>query len=281
MNNAPHHALLFPRAIVAGLALLASACGNAADVADPAPAALPPPAVPVIEVSDERLAEVRAAIVERMPELATAPLRPTPIEGLYEVRVGVDFAYVTGDGRFVIEGDLIDVAAGVAVTQAHRKAARAQILAELDLEAIEFMPPATVPLRHVVTVFTDIDCGYCRRLHREVDSYLQRGIGIRYLFYPRSGPDTEAWRKAEGVWCQRDRHQALTAAKRGGKVAAGDCTTPVAAHYRLGQLLGIRGTPMLVLPDGDVVQGYLPAEVLEQRLVAAAPLAEPLPSLAD
>lgn len=221
------------------------------------------------------MAEVRAAIVEQMPELAAAPLRPTPIEGLYEVRIGVDFAYITGDGRFVIEGDLIDVAAGIAVTQEHRKAARAQILSGGAIDSIDFMPPASVPLRHVLTVFTDIDCGYCRRLHREIDTYLERGIGVRYLFYPRSGQGTEAWRKAEGVWCQPDRHTALTEAKKGGRVADGNCETPVLAQYRLGQLLGIRGTPMLVLPDGDVVQGYLPADALEQRLTAP-PLAEPV-----
>jgi thiol:disulfide interchange protein DsbC len=265
------------RQLLVFVAVATYGCGTAAEdeARSAPPLAMAAPSVEVLDVSDETLAEVRANIARRMPELSDAPLRATPLAGIYEVSHGLSFAYVTEDGRYVIEGDMVDLDTGIAITQEHRKIARAQLLEAMSERAITFAPINGADSAHTVTVFTDIDCGYCRKLHHEMEDYNKHGIAIRYLFYPRSGPNTESYRKAEAVWCQDDRHAAMTAAKLGSNVRGGGCDTPVAEHLRAGQMLGLRGTPMMILPDGDVVQGYVPAEALAARL-ENVPMADPL-----
>ena len=121
-------------------------------------------------------------------------------------------------------------------------------------------------LKHTVTVFTDIDCGYCRKLHNEIKKYNKLGIRIRYMFYPRAGIGSDSFKKAEAVWCSKDRAKALTQAKNGIKVTSKKCDNLVAQHYAMGNLIGIRGTPALVLEDGSVVPGYIPAARLSAGL---------------
>lgn len=197
-------------------------------------------------------------------------IQPAAAPGLYEIQAGAQYAYVTADGRYLLEGDLVDLISGVSLTENKRKSERVAKLAALGEEnLIVFAPEQASDAQHIVTVFTDVDCGYCRKLHREIDQYTQRGITIRYAFYPRSGPNTESFRKAEAVWCSADRKQAMTLAKQGAPVD-GDakCPNPVMAEWQLGADLGLRGTPMLILPDGEVVNGYVPADKLAQRLDA-------------
>jgi thiol:disulfide interchange protein DsbC len=120
-------------------------------------------------------------------------------------------------------------------------------------------------------VFTDIDCGYCRKLHAEMAQYNAQGIGIRYLFYPRSGPNTDSFAQAQQVWCSADRKEALTQAKRGVHInAPASCSNPVQAHYDAGDALGINATPMLVLQDGEIVRGYVPPASLAARIAQKA-----------
>jgi len=116
-------------------------------------------------------------------------------------------------------------------------------------------------------VFTDLDCGYCRKLHSEMAKYNELGIRVRYLFFPREGPDTESWDKAVSVWCSANRNDALTRAKKGETIKAAKCKpNPVQRDYELGQDVGLRGTPAIVLPDGDLLPGYVPPAMLAQRL---------------
>ena len=121
--------------------------------------------------------------------------------------------------------------------------------------------------KYTVTVFTDIDCTYCRRLHSEIDKYNALGIRVRYMFFPRSGPDTESWAKADAVWCSANRSDAFTRAKRGEEIKSTPCgKTPVEEDYEMGQDFGVRGTPAIVLANGDLVPGYLPPALLAKRL---------------
>lgn len=223
-----------------------------------------PPATAAVDIE-----AVRDNVIRVIPSVQRENIRPAA-PGLYEIQVGSQFAYVTADGKYLIEGDLIDLASGVSVTESKRKDERVAKLAALGEEnMIVFGPEQASDAQHTVTVFTDVDCGYCRKLHREIDTYTQRGITIRYAFYPRSGPNTESFRKAQAVWCAADRKQALTLAKQGGAVEGdSSCPNPVMTEYQLGSELGLRGTPMMVLPDGEVVNGYVPAEKLAQRLDA-------------
>jgi len=116
--------------------------------------------------------------------------------------------------------------------------------------------------KHTVTVFTDIDCPYCRKLHQEMDGYLKEGIKVRYLFFPRAGIGSKSYDKAVSVWCSADRNQAMTDAKAGKDLGNKTCDNPVATHYKLGEELGVQGTPAIVTDDGRMIPGYLPPERL-------------------
>lgn len=217
---------------------------------------------------DAQIDVVRARLEPILPGLPADAVRPSDVPGLYEVQDGANFGYVTADGKYMIEGDLLNLATGESVTENRRKADR---VAKLDAigedNMIIFAPQGRT--KHVVTVFTDVDCGYCRRLHSQMAQYNALGIEIRYLSYPRTGPDSESFRKAEAVWCSADRKNALTQAKLGAPVSGGEkCDNIVRREWDLGNAFGLRGTPLLVLEDGSIVNGYLPPDTLEQRLDA-------------
>lgn len=215
--------------------------------------------------------KVVEAVQQRLPGVEAERIRPTPLPGIYEVSKGAMVVYVSADGRYLLQGDLIDMDSGEQLTERRRQALRHELVASLGPDmTIDFLPPPEYAHRYTITVFTDIDCGYCRRMHNQMAGYHREGIGIRYLFFPRSGPGTPSFAKAEKVWCSEDRRAALTRAKQGQKVDAPRCDTPVLRHYQLAQELGARGTPFVILPDGDVLNGYLPPDALAVRLAAKA-----------
>lgn len=194
-------------------------------------------------------------------------VRPSPIAGLYEVQHEHDFGYVSADGKYLLQGDLVNIATGEQITENRRRADRLAALAAVgDDSVIEFAPPPPMITRYVINVFTDVDCAYCRKLHSQIAEYNAEGIAMRYLFWPRSGPNTESWTRAESVWCAADRPAAMTKAKLGKDIPAKKCDNPVAKDYALGVSLGVRGTPMMVLPDGEIIPGYIPPKALAQHL---------------
>lgn len=210
---------------------------------------------------------IQKALVDYVPELKDANISRTKAPGLYEVQLGQYFFHVTSDGKYLLQGDLIDLDTGEELTENNRRAQRLSLLSKLGPDdTIEFAPEKGT--KHVVTVFTDIDCGYCRKLHSEMEEYNKEGIAIRYVFYPRAGLDSDSYRKAAAVWCSDDRKKALTDAKSGASLSNVrlDCKNPVARDWQMGQELGLRGTPMMILPDGEVVNGYVPAQQLAMRL---------------
>jgi thiol:disulfide interchange protein DsbC len=152
------------------------------------------------------------------------------------------------------------------LTEKTRSMSRVDLLSSVDpKDMIVFSPKGEV--KHTITIFTDIDCGYCRQFHREIDQVNALGIEVHYLFYPRTGPDTESWAKAEKVWCASDHNAALTRAKLGGTVPEASCDeTPVGAHYELGQEVGVRGTPAVYSASGEHIGGYLPPATLAKLL---------------
>ena len=208
--------------------------------------------------------DVRAEIARRL-EVKIEDIKPSPISGLYEIRSGAEVGYVSEDGRFYVDGDVFDMTSKANLTEQRRQEGRIGLLAGVaDADAIIFSPAGAV--RHTLTIFTDVDCTYCRRLHQEMSELNRLGIRVRYLMYPRNGPDSESWRKAEAVWCSADRRDALTRAKRGETIKAGQCETPIAAQYALGQQLGIQGTPGIITDRGEYLAGYLPAASLVEYL---------------
>lgn len=209
-------------------------------------------------------ADIRSVIAKKFPGVSAEDVRPSLIRGVYEVTMGGDMAYVSADGRYAIAGDLYDIDTRQNLTEAGRTSLRVKTLAKLDERDMIIFKPAVV--KHTITVFTDVDCGYCRKLHSEIDALNKLGIQVRYLAYPRAGPETKDWQKMEAVWCSKDRRAAITDAKRGKDVNTQPCgATPVAAQYALGERLGVRGTPAIFTTGGDYIGGYLqPAQMFEQ-----------------
>lgn len=208
---------------------------------------------PVIADVDQGEAAVRASLGDAQPDR----IRPSAIDGLYEVVVGPHVFYVSADGRHMLQGDLVELANGRNLTQPEREVALRKTIDSVGEEnMLVFSPKET---RHTVTVFTDIDCGYCRKLHHELEDYHAEGIRIRYLLFPRSGVGSPSYDKAVSVWCAEDRNDSLTRAKDGKDPAPKKCANPVQRHMALGQNIGVRGTPSIVFEDGRVLPGYVPA----------------------
>jgi thiol:disulfide interchange protein DsbC len=192
-------------------------------------------------------------------------VKPTPLPGLYEVLVEGQLFYLSEDGRFVIQGDVVDLSTKQNITEQRRSDMRVKAVAAVGKENMVVFSPDK-PAKHAITVFTDIDCGYCRKLHREIASYNDQGIEVRYLMFPRAGIPSESYDKAVSVWCSDDRNDALTRAKQGENIAKKSCPNPVKEQYELGQALGVRGTPSIILENGQMLPGYVPASRLTHIL---------------
>ena len=204
-----------------------------------------------------------------MPGLQLEAVRPSAIPGLFEVQRGALFGYVTADGRFLISGDMVNLETGEEITESSRKQMRLDTIAELGDQYVAFDPPGKKP-DHIVTVFVDVDCGYCNKLHSELASYQALGIGFHYVFFPRAGLGSESERQLDAAWCSPDRKTALTRAIQGEKFTAKACETPTKKHYEIAAKLGVRGTPLMILPTGDTINGYVPAARLAERIVSAS-----------
>lgn len=225
---------------------------------------------------------VTAALKKIDPDVKPERVQPAPVAGFQQVIVGGQVLYVSNDGKYLMQGTLYDIDnrrdAGAAALAGMRK----DLVAQIPLKDRIVFAPANP--KHTVTVFTDVECGYCRKLHQEIDEYNRLGIAVEYLAFPRMGPASEDFTKMVSVWCASDRRQALSAAKADLPVPKRDCTSPVARHYDIGQRVGLTGTPMIVTADGTQMPGYMPPADLRaalDRLAAEAgtvPAAAPSPS---
>jgi thiol:disulfide interchange protein DsbC len=207
----------------------------------------------------------RAAIVQKIDGLKLEDVRISPINGVYEISRGSDISYLSSDGRYVILGDMIDLDSDANLSETRRRGIRARMIETVpEAEMLVFSPKDP---KYTVTVFTDIDCGYCRRLHSQMAEYNRLGIRVRYLFFPRTGPNTESWHKAEQVWCSSNRTDALTRAKNGEDIKSPKCPTDIIARdYELGHRLAVEGTPAIFMPSGEMLPGYLPPSQLAKYL---------------
>ena len=218
----------------------------------------------VMSSESDEISKVKEILAKMIPNEKPDAVTKSPLPGLYEVIYGPEVMYVSGDGRFLVQGDLVDLESKKNLTEEKRSAGRRKLIASIDPSTMITFSPKNV--KHVVTVFTDLDCPYCRKMHSEIADYNQRGIEIRYLAFPRSGLNTPSYFKAVSVWCSKDRKEALTIAKAGGKVDEHTCDNPVRSHMMMGSQVGVTGTPTLVLEDGSVMPGYVPAQQLSELL---------------
>jgi len=207
-----------------------------------------------------------AAIRKTLGRVTADVIAPTPVPGIYEVVSGPHVVYMSADGRYMFQGDLMDMQKRESLTEPRRRGITLAAIEAVDeTQMIVYEPEKP---RHTITVFTDIDCGYCRKLHNEMDDYMAAGIRVRYMMFPRAGKGSGAYNKAVAVFCADDPNQALTDAKNGKRIDMKTCDTPIDMHMQLVEQLGARGTPFIIFEDGQTQPGYVPAKqmakVLEQ-----------------
>jgi thiol:disulfide interchange protein DsbC len=219
---------------------------------------------------------IRKLLTSNQPNMVITSVVPSPVAGLYEVVLQDGQAiYVSADAQFLIPGDMYQ-ALPEGLTNLGEK--RRNVLRKARIEALDekdmivFEPAGG--RKATITVFTDVDCPYCRKLHGEISALNAHGIAVRYLAFPRTGlidrdtgTKTETYVRMVATWCAEDRKAMLTSAKRGADVPAADCDTPVEEQYELGREVGVTGTPALVLEDGTILPGYIPADTLAGHLL--------------
>jgi len=216
-------------------------------------------------------AAIRQSMTQSMPTMKIDSVKQSEIKGLYEVIVGANIFYVSKDGKYLLQGHLIDVPARKDLTQEKLNNTQEKLNNTRKL-ALEKMGQAKMIVfkpkiaKYTVSIFTDIDCHFCRELHSEMDQYLAQGITIQYLFFPRAGKGSESYTKAISVWCADDRNAALTAAKKDQKVPTKTCDNPIDEHMQLAEEFKITGTPMIVSENGNIYEGYKSAKKLVEAL---------------
>lgn len=220
-----------------------------------------------LAADDAELQHVRETVSGMFSGIEADDVFASEIDGWYTIRKGAIIAYISGDGRYLLQGDLIDLKESTNLSEKSRNGARAKMMSAVPEKELIVYTPETV--RHTVSVFTDIDCSFCRRLHSQLDDYMAEGIEIRYFLYPRNGPTSESWVKAQNVWCADNRNEALTLAKLDKTFPMHECdSSVVSSHYAIGQDVGLRGTPAIVLEDGTLFSGYLPAKQLTEAIAS-------------
>ncbi|MFN5745673.1 MAG: DsbC family protein [Methylococcaceae bacterium] len=207
---------------------------------------------------------VEEALKVALPTIKPDVITESAIKGVYEVVVGARLFYVSEDGRYLMQGSMVDLKSREDLTEKKLAGARLEALKKIGTDKMIVFKPKTT--QHVIYVFTDIDCGYCRKLHSEIEQYLKLGIEVRYLFFPRAGKDSESYFKAVTVWCAKDRNAALTKAKSGENLARKQCDNPIDEHMALAEAMGANGTPMIVTEKGVIMPGYVPADQLLKML---------------
>lgn len=221
-------------------------------------------AAPQIALAQDDFSSVEDRIRELAPGAESIAISETPIEGILMVQVGGEIVYATSDGQYLIQGRVVNMDTREDLTEVAKSEVRKDLLAGMDTsKQIVFTPENP---QYDLTVFTDIDCGYCRKLHAQVEEYNENGIAIHYMAFPRAGIGSKSYEKAVSVWCSADQQSALTLAKQGSDPAPEQCENPIAEQYQLGIALGVSGTPAILTRDGTLIPGYVPPEQLRERL---------------
>lgn len=206
--------------------------------------------------------KLKKVLKKNMPNIEISQISESPIPGLYEVIAGSQVVYMDQNARYMLDGDLVDLANRVNHTEKAKSTIRLTAINALGDDNMLIYTPKQVD--HTITVVTDIDCPYCRRLHNEMDEYMKNNVKVRYIFMPLKGQsdlDTTV-----SVWCAKDRNAALDLAKSGEKIEALSCDNPIQAHMTLAREIGVRGTPAIILETGEMLPGYVPVAKLIQEM---------------
>ena len=238
--------------------------GQKISVGSNSPAATKPIAEPSFAAGSPQ-ERVRNVLKGLNPAIRVDSIEPSPVRGFHQVVAGGQVVYVSDDGKYLFQGGLLDVAKRKDMSESALARVRADVLKTLPMaDRIVYSPVGAA--KYKVVVLTDVECGYCRKFHNDLAEYTKRGIEVQYLAFPRAGLGSPDYRKMVSVWCADDRRKALTDAKNDRAVPPRTCKTPVDMQYNAGQRMGLEGTPMLLTTDGEFLGGYLPPDVLLQRM---------------
>ncbi len=207
-------------------------------------------------------AALKEKLITMLPGVQIDSIEPLDGTNLYEVVLGSEVVYFSQDGRYVFQGDVIALDTKENITELKRASINKETLDAVD-EA-NMIIYGSEQAEHTLTVFTDIDCGYCRKLHEQIADYNDLGFRVRYMAFPRSGIDSDSYKKTVSVWCADDKKKALTEAKQGHKITTKTCENPVQQQFETGRRLGVGGTPALFLETGQQLRGYVPPKQLKQ-----------------
>ena len=218
---------------------------------------------PFLTMAVDANAKLKASFAE--VGLNVTSIGDSSVPGLYQVLTDRGLFFATKDGVHLIEGQIYNLNKKVLVNEEILKSVRKAGMASMTDSVIEYKAPNE---KYAINVFTDISCGYCRKLHTELQSYLDAGITVRYLAFPRGGLNSDTFNDLQSVWCAKDKQKAMNEAKSGADIAALKCDSPVAKQFELGHSFGISGTPAIVLPDGSLIPGYQSATQLAAALAS-------------
>jgi len=215
--------------------------------------------------------QIRKNIEANLPGIPVGSLEETPIEGIYELVTDGQIYYINESATYLLDGSLISLQNRENLTEGRLGGLHVGLIGDIGEENMLIYEPEQESNRSI-TVFTDISCGYCRRLHSELDTLLEEGVRVRYLLFPRAGLGTQAHKDLESVWCADDPQAAMTNAKAGGTIEPKSCENPIESHVALAERIGLRGTPLIYLDNGERVPGYREATSLAESINGSEPI---------
>jgi len=205
---------------------------------------------------------LRLIISKTFPGAEITGFKASGVPDILEFNLGAQVLYISKDGRFLFQGNIFDLISQVNLTENAEKSTRVSALKKLGEDNMLVYKPEQQ--KHFITVFTDVDCYYCRKLHEEIGQYEKKGIAVRYIFRPLKGK--KSIEKSVNVWCAKNPQEAMTNAKKGRRLKKATCDNPIEQHMALGEDFGINGTPAIILESGKMVPGYRPADAIEKML---------------
>lgn len=217
--------------------------------------------------------QLRESLARLAPDMQITAIAESVMPGVYEVVSGAQVYYLTPDGRYMLEGSIIDLENRVDISEQRRGTLQMSVIEQIPEEQMLVFNNEAGDAERSITVFTDSDCGYCQKLHREIDAITDADIRVRYILFPRAGIESASSQELQSVWCADNQQVAMTIAKSGGQVPVATCENPIEAHMAVARQVGLRGTPLIYLDNGTKIPGYQPAAELIRQIKESEPLA--------
>ncbi len=217
--------------------------------------------------------QLRAALAELAPDLPITTIKESVLPGIYELVSDAQIYYLSPDARFMLDGSIVDLQEQVNISEQRRGVLQMALIDEVPEDQMIVFNNENGDADRWITVFTDTDCGFCQKLHREINDITDANIRVRYLMFPRAGMQSRSQDELQSVWCADDQQEAMTIAKTGGNVPPATCENPIQSHVDLAGQIGLRGTPLIYLDDGTKIPGYRPAAELIEMVTESEPLA--------